>query len=97
MEVASRKKVRRLLGQVLQGRLRNTKWEGMTYTFREPFPGFDLHHVQAPKPKMKLQMPTIGWPAPMKANVHQTKPMILSSIRPVYFLILAKGSGLGWK
>ena len=42
-------------------------------------------------------MPTTVWPAPVKISDHQMKPMILSSTRPVYFLIRAKGSGLGVK
>jgi hypothetical protein len=34
------------------------EWESNTYTLVEPFPGFDRHHVQAPRPKKKLQIPT---------------------------------------
>jgi hypothetical protein len=75
----------------------NITREDTTYTFTEPFPGFDFHNVQAPRPKMKLPIPTTGLPAPMTTISHQTKPMILSSTRPVYLLIWAKGSDLGVK
>jgi hypothetical protein len=34
------------------------EWDGNAYTFVGTFPGFDRHHVQAPMPKTKLQMPT---------------------------------------